>query len=428
MKSRYRYKTRLGPSGLVYVVVASLILCTGIYAQNNLLFWAFGLMVGGVLASVLVAWLSMKGLRIERLPPDHAVVGQPLVLRYLITNPKLFMPVFSLVVTENWGKGSRGWRKHGPVAQKPQRLTSPPIGWVMHLGPKQIVQAEAMCWPCRRGHLNFERIVLTTTFPFGFLRQSLEVEQSNQVLVYPRLHRLSRSLWFRLAAADPGAHLQIDQGGGTEEFFGLRRYRPGDSQRHVDWKHTARTGQLISRELTIPCPPRVMLALDLSQPQVPPSSPDTQKNKKKEHHALEQDLDDPVEQAISLAASVICGAHLQGYQTGMAVVGFPQTLFRIHHSLTHRNNMLEALALLDLGQLGQGGAILPAEPTVLVRVGDGPPPRSRGMRAGNRCLIMDVGEKDQYIREGQGDTLELLSRTVAVRSHKQRRKMGETWT
>ncbi len=429
MKSGYRYKTRLGPSGVVYVVVAALILGTGLYTQNNLLFWAFGLMVGGMIASIGVSWLSMRGLKVERLLPDHAVVGQPLVVRYLITNPKILMPVFSLVVMENWGRGMRGYRKVGPVAERPQRLGGAPIGWVLHLGPKQNVQAESVCWPLRRGLLKFDRVVLSTTFPFGFIRQIVEVHQPGQMLVYPRLYRLSKSLWFRLAAADPGGHLHIDQGGGTEEFFGLRRYRPGDSMRSVDWKHSAKTGELISREMTIPCPPRVMMAVDLTQFPLgdqPMSAGDVLADDHSKHHA--DDLSDVHERAISLAASVICGAHAQGYQTGMAVIGARAPLFRIHHSLPHRNNMLEALALIELNDHHEGVRILPTEPTVLIRSGDGQRPKARGMRLGGRCLTMDAREIGQYVRETQGDAAELLSRTVAVRSKKQRRMLGEAWT
>src|SRR5690606_21260727 len=115
-------------------------------------------------------------------------------------------------------------------------------------------------------------------------------------------------------------------GGGTEEFFGLRPYRFGDSFKTIDWKHSARTGSLISREFTQPSPPKIMLLLDLTRQEQPSPDPTTDQHPKSDAQEgrpsrrrpkpSRPDPHDPVERAISLAASLVCDAYFYGYQVG----------------------------------------------------------------------------------------------------------------
>lgn len=48
------------------------------------------------------------------------------------------------------------------------------------------------------------------------------------------------------------------------EFWGLRKYRPGDSYRHIDWKAVARTKELYVREFLRDSAFNLMLLIDLS--------------------------------------------------------------------------------------------------------------------------------------------------------------------
>ena len=99
MKSE-RTATHLGPGGKLYVVIASLVLVLDVYVQNNLLYFGFGLMVGGFTASVVVALMMMRHVSVQRIAPGHGVVDQPLALRYRVTNGKRILPMFGLVVGE----------------------------------------------------------------------------------------------------------------------------------------------------------------------------------------------------------------------------------------------------------------------------------------------------------------------------------------
>ncbi len=413
---------RLGPGGMIYLVVTGLIVGAATYTQANLLFWAFGLMIGGFAVSLLLAWQSLRAIEVQRLLPSHGVCGEPLVVRYHLKN-RSWLPVFSLMVQETWGRGGRGWRRVGPVAEQPARLRGRPLGWVLHLGPHQAIQAEATCWPLRRGPLAFERVVISTSFPFGIIRKSIDFHQPSDVLIYPHLFRLNRRFLFSLSSLDPSGKKQVDRGGGTEDFFGIRPYRRGDSLKLIDWKRTAHTGELVARELTHPSPPRMMVLLDLASAggtkrraaagddaagllegvlvKPPPAAP----------AGVEIGELSDEEKAIALTASLVVDAHLHGYQIGLAVAGVDCAYFPVHHSLPHRTKMLEALASLDLSRR-IARPLNPAErPSVIVWPGSGEGAPARGASVAGRAVVIGAADLEDYVA-GSGGGSDVLRRRV----------------
>jgi uncharacterized protein (DUF58 family) len=74
--------------------------------------------------------------------------------------------------------------------------------------------------------------------------------------------------------------------GGDDEFYGLKEYRRGESTRNIYWRRSARTGVLVSKEMTQVAPPRLLLLVDTYL-----------KDRTPEAHA-------DVERAIAMAASL----------------------------------------------------------------------------------------------------------------------------
>jgi uncharacterized protein (DUF58 family) len=258
------------------------------------------------------------------------------------------------------------------------------------------VQAEAIGFPLRRGHLKFERITLWTGFPFGVLRRVISIDQPGEMLVYPHLFRVNRKVLYRLARPDPSGRHRVERSGGTEEFYGVRDYRPGDSPKLIDWRRTARTGELITREMHHASPPKVVVALDLSRATVDgsagndrgdtdgaPRSPtwwDRLLGKRvgdDAARAATTSRREEIERAISLAASVVCDAHFRGYQTGLSLVGVAGPSFAAQHGVVHRTRMLEALARLSPVRPGEEKRVL-EQPTVIIRPSLGPETAASG--------------------------------------------------
>ena len=337
-------------------------------------------------------------------------------MRYHVTN-RSWLPVFSLTISENWGRGRRGWKRTGPIAESPYRLRGRPYGWVMHIGTQQTIQAEAPCWPARRGPLLFERIVVASSFPFGMVRKSLEFDQPSELVVYPRLFRVTRRLIASLSEMDASGRRHVERAGGTEEFFGLREYRVGDSLKMVDWKRTARTGEMVAREMTQPTPPRMMVMLDLTrtaeavkagagQPE-----PEPEGRRLQAHRRRHEDPRSPEERAedraISLTASLVCDAYFHGCQIGLAVNGAACPVFPVHHSLPHRTRILEALARLDTST---PTSVRPdVVPSVVIWPGEG---CWEAGKARAQAMTLGAANMDEYIMGQGSDTEALLARRV----------------
>lgn len=87
-----------------------------------------------------------------------------------------------------------------------------------------------------RGILEYGRLQITTTFPLGLFRAWSNIDIKENCIVFPApggQQPLPQETQFD----------QEEQSGsqeGNDDFMGLRRYRPGDSSRHLDWKAYAR--------------------------------------------------------------------------------------------------------------------------------------------------------------------------------------------
>src|SRR5690606_27669822 len=129
--------------------------------------------------------------RVRRLDPRHGAVGEPMVVRYAVTNTSRFLPALSLRIEETSSQKAR----HGETAAVAgrrlwSRFMAPASAWVMHVGPRETVHGEAVFWPTRRGEAHFDLLTISTSFPFGIIRKSITISQRQHTLIFPRLYTL----------------------------------------------------------------------------------------------------------------------------------------------------------------------------------------------------------------------------------------------
>jgi len=316
--------------GLIYAGLLALVAVAAMNNQNNLLFWVFGVMLAALLISAFVSMRMMWSLRVRRVDPQHGQVDQPLVVRYAITNRGRLLPAFNLHIRERLPRGQRfdqaDWR----------RIMKPAEAWVMHVAPRETVHGETVFWPTRRGQIALAAIQVNTTFPFGIIRKSITVSQPQHTLVYPRVYSLKRGV---LASINMngllGAKVSAHAGAG-DDYFGLREYRSGDSMRHIAWKRSARTDELVTIERASPSPSKLRVILDLTTPTEKLQIADANQARETE------------ENAISLAASLLNAAHLEGYEIGLTVMGSEVLPIALRRNQWHLNKMMAALASIDL--------------------------------------------------------------------------------
>jgi uncharacterized protein (DUF58 family) len=117
--------------------------------------------------------------------------------------------------------------------------------------------------PIARGEAEFGAAEARLHSPLGLWRVKRLLGKPSPVRVYPNFRALAK---YTLLATDNRLSqigvLQVRRRGEGMEFHQLREYRQGDAQRAIDWKATARTSRLISREYEEEKDQRVLLVVD----------------------------------------------------------------------------------------------------------------------------------------------------------------------
>ncbi len=342
--------------GLIYVGITLLLALGAINSQNNLLFAALGLAIGGLLISGIISGAALLGLRVERDPITHAAVGAPLTIGYTITNTNRLFPAYGLNVIELPVQGPRGWERAMPQ----------PRAFVAQVGAKRSARGHAPVLPTSRGRVEFFSVRVWTTFPFGLARKSVTFDLPATAIVRPVELPLRRDVVEELAApASHGSGAERMPGHG-DEFFALREYTPGDSLRRIAWRRSARTGDLVVRQEARPAPLRLWVIL---WPQLRDGAPAA---------------GPPLERAVALAASVVRTAAAQGLAVGLAAPGVirpPRTGHR------HVDMLVCDLAVADgVGPVEVPAAAMRNGARVVISAGGAPSP---AMNASARSLSVD---------------------------------------
>lgn len=252
MTIRRRY--HLHPPGVVYCIITTLLGLGALNSQNNLLFGAFGLALGGLLISGVVSGAILMGLRVRRLGVEPGPAGGEVVIRYEVENRSRIYPVFAVRLGEHRGKGAT-FDDH----------IEPTETLVMHLAPRSTVRLSAPAAALERGEFTLSDVRITTRFPFGIIRKSIIIPEHTLGLVHPRrvdARAVHEAIGNSYTGEEPVMNRQW-QGSGID-LLALREYVPGDSPRRIAWRPTARHGSLLVRDNQPQTPARRWVALDLT--------------------------------------------------------------------------------------------------------------------------------------------------------------------
>jgi uncharacterized protein (DUF58 family) len=234
-------------NGLMFLALTFFMLLAAVNSQANLLFGVAGLMVGVMLVSFSISRLVLMKLRLTRTLPDHAVVGRRMTLSYEILNEKKYWPSLSVTVAE---------------LDAADAFTKQPLAYMLHAAPGTTAVVATELIPKRRGLHAFDRFQVATAFPFGFVKRALMRQSRDALLVYPAIGQVDPKLLLRFQAAERSGAMLRPRRGGQDEFYGVKEYRAGENPRWIHWKRSARTGVLVTKEMTLVSPPRILLLVD----------------------------------------------------------------------------------------------------------------------------------------------------------------------
>ena len=225
--------------------------------------WELYLLSFAFVAALFVSWVLVvtSGRRLEvvrTLTPERPVAGDPLLLSFRVRNGSL-LP--GLQVRLPHAAGDLGDRDRAvdfeSLAPRAERVATS--------GPR----------PARRGVHHLPALLAEAEDPLGLMRVRRRLGDAVEFTVYPRLTHL-RSCALLVGA---GQRREVGRGGLAAltgyEFRGIRPHNPGEPLSHVDWKATAKTGNLMLRETEDPASSDVTLLLDGAAPFVVGEPPET---------------------------------------------------------------------------------------------------------------------------------------------------------
>jgi len=319
-------------TGVVYISMMLFMGLAAINSQANLLFGVFGLMIGVLLVSGIISRLVLRKLTVRRVLPDHGRVGRPVTLHYEITNHKRYWPSMSVVVAELDGV---------------EGFTTQPQCYMLHAAPQMTASVPVLAFPKRRGLHQFERFQVATSFPFGFVKRAINARHRDVVLIHPPIGEVDGALLQACRSADTTGAMMRPRAGGADEFYGVKEYRAGDNPRWIYWRRSARSGKMVSKQMTQVSPPRVLLLVDTFLADRTP-----------ERHAA-------VERSIAMAASLAVAAIDQGLSVGLCTWSDGWALVQPTRGKRHKDELLSLLSRLVLNTTRDLPEVLEAAQQVL---------------------------------------------------------------
>ncbi|MGE5646073.1 MAG: DUF58 domain-containing protein [Acidobacteriota bacterium] len=241
---RRTLRERVTFGGALFALAMLLVGVAAAVSANNLLFLIVAAMVSTLLVSGFISRLSLAGLELDFVLPEHIAARRKLAGRIYVRNAKSWLPSFSVTLG-------------GENDNLLTTLYFPVIPGGATLDETVEVRFE------RRGIYRESGFRFSTSFPFGFIERHAAVTLRHDILVYPSI---DPQPGFEEMLAAVRGDLEAQVRGRGHDFYRIRPYEALESARHVDWKASAHTGELQVREFAREQERLLEVFLDLDVP------------------------------------------------------------------------------------------------------------------------------------------------------------------
>ncbi len=271
---RHSLRYEVTRAGVIYVLVTLVIGIAALNTGNNLLYIVVAAMLAAILVSGIVSAVVLRGLELKVSLPEHVFAGKTATARIVLSNPRRFLPSFSIRVVpaqrnkqnsqqwkwerttfsfplnrapENQWLRLRDWRVRRVKVSPSEPGLFERMVYFPYLPPRGSLTATLDLRFARRGRYCESGFGLATRFPFAFLTKTRDVALRSEILVYPPVEAPDEL--FEILPLVRGEWESFVRGRGSD-LYRIREYMPEDSARHVDWKASAKSGSLKVREFS----------------------------------------------------------------------------------------------------------------------------------------------------------------------------------
>lgn len=249
---------RFTAAGMLVLSGAVITGAVGVDTTQSVAYQAFGLLLALVTASALCLPFLRVRVSAERELPRVATAGEPFTYRLRVAN-RGGRALDGLTVFEDLADPRpsyeafraaarfptyRAWKRMvtahrtAHVAEQPLPLLPP------HGEAEVVVQARAL----RRGTAHSDGLTVACADPLGLMKALAPMPRRSNFIVLPRRYTLPPLDLPGSRRYQPGGVTLASSVGDSEEFVGLRDYRPGDPLQRIHWKSFARAARPIVKE------------------------------------------------------------------------------------------------------------------------------------------------------------------------------------
>jgi uncharacterized protein (DUF58 family) len=338
---------RFTPRGLMLVVYLIVAAAIGIDTNQSLAYQIFTFL-GAILSLAIATSLLFRfRFRATRSLPRFGTVGLPFKYKIVLQNQNR-SPQKGLQLLEVFADAYPSWQEFRQLSvdqsHRAKGWANKYRRWFQVVAQKRRAIAKVMdlpvllsnrstevtveVTPLRRGVLRFKGLAIACPDPLGLFRACRTLAMPGSILILPKLYQVPAVSLPGLRRYQSGGVALASSVGDSQEFRGLREYRPGDSPRKIDWKSWAKVGKPIVKEEQDEYFVRHALILDTFASEIG-----------NEH--LQSEL---LEEAISIAASFACEVQTQESLLDLMFVGLEAYCFTVGRGLGQTDRMLEILA------------------------------------------------------------------------------------
>lgn len=241
--------------GWIYLAIMFVLFTSAMLTKQNTLLLVFAFMAGPFVINGWMTFGMLQAARVQRQAPLRVMQGELFPVELTLNNSR---PFFAL-----WMMSIRDEIQHPRDDLDATVLFS-------RVSPRSLQSGQYELRLSQRGRYRLGPLRASSRFPLGLVERSRIFPVTGQILVYPRIGRISPNWRLKLVGAtELVSRNQPHRGVFQDEFHRLREFRSGDNPRAIHWRSTARRGELILREFHQNREHTLAIVLDLFRPPSP---------------------------------------------------------------------------------------------------------------------------------------------------------------
>ena len=233
---------KLTREGKRFFIATVLIAFAAFNTANNLIYLVFSMMLSILFLAFVILKGNMKGLilRVSYMQPLFA--KHRARINIALYNNKKHIHSYSI---------------HVSIHEKTEAAYFPKVSCLSETEQDVPVLYE------RRGIYQYGDFLMESSFPFLFFSKRIASHVEGEVIVYPEIKELDRSITATVNEWYDAAQTRIGRG---DEFSTVREFRYGDDRRRIHWKASAKATQLLMKEYAVHEPKKLTIVLDNLKP------------------------------------------------------------------------------------------------------------------------------------------------------------------